>query len=69
MIILKIVAAVVLVILFAAAAWGLTHVGRIRRSLEASDAMPEPVPGTNFLLWLSILVIGLASLLLGYIFY
>ncbi len=64
---LKIFAAIALVILVAAAFWALVHLGKIKRALQAKDAMPQPVPATNFVLWLTILFIGLASLLIGYL--
>ena len=69
MLFLKCVAAVALVALFSLAIWGITHLRGIRRELEANDALPRPVPRTNFLLFLSVVFIALSSLLIAFLFY
>lgn len=68
MIALKIAAAFFLLVLLAAIGWIVTHLRKIKRELIANEAMPRPGPRANFLLFVSVVLIGLSSLLIVYLF-
>ena len=64
---LKIVAALLLMLLLGAVGWALTHVRRIKRELIADEAMPKPGPRANFLILLIAVLTGLSGLLIAFL--
>ena len=67
--VLKIAAAVLLVLLLGGVGWILTHLRRIKRELLANNAMPRPGPGSNLLFLLVIVFIALSGLMIAFLFY
>ena len=65
--VLKIAAALMLVLLLAAAGWTLTHWRKIKRELVSDDLMPQPIPGENLLLLLTVAFLGLSGLLCAFL--
>ena len=64
---LKVVAALLLVLLLGAVGWALTHVRRIKRELIADEAMPKPGPRANFLILHIAVLTGLSGLLIAFL--
>lgn len=64
---LKIAAAIMLVLLFSAAGWVLSHLQQIKCDLLANDLMPRPTPRRNFLFLLTVAFIALSGLLIGFL--
>lgn len=65
--VLKIAAAIMLVLLLGAAGWALTHGRRIKRELISNDLMPQPVPRRNFLFLLTAAFLALSGLLISFL--
>ena len=67
--ILKIVAAIFLIIILGALGWIATHLRRINREIVADEALPKPGPRTNFLILLCVVLTGLLGLLISFLFF
>ncbi len=60
----KVVTAVVLLGLLVGLGWVVTHLSKIKRELQADEAMPKPSPRTNFLLLVTVVLTALIGLMI-----
>ncbi|MEO5713325.1 MAG: hypothetical protein ABIT37_07535 [Luteolibacter sp.] len=66
---LKIAAAISLVVLIAGIGWAVTHLARIKREMIADAAMPKPAPARRILILIIAVLIAFVALLTGFLFY
>ena len=66
--VLKVAAAIFLLIILGTLGWIATHLRKIKREVVADEAMPKPGPRTNFLILLCVVLTGLLGLLTTFLF-
>ncbi|MEO5917842.1 MAG: hypothetical protein ABIS50_26655 [Luteolibacter sp.] len=66
--ILKTAAAVLLVVLLSLIGWALTHLRKIKRTLNEDGALPKPAPRANIIVLITVVLSALCALLVPFLF-